>query len=142
MRSHLLKKKTKSLALAFLALSCTTLAHATYQPKPPAAVVPKVIRYGKASWYSENDPGINLRTANNEIFDDEGLTCAMWGVPFNQQIRITNLDNGKSITVRVNDRGPHKRFVRRGRIIDLTKTAFRQISTLKRGLINIQIELL
>jgi rare lipoprotein A len=141
MRSRPLQKKIKSLVLAFLALSSTTLAHAKYQTKP-VNVINKIVRYGQASWYSEDDPGINPRTANNEIFNDEAMTCAMWGVPFNQQIKITNRDNGKSIIVRVNDRGPHKRFVHKGRIVDLTKNAFRQISSLKHGLIDIQIELL
>lgn len=141
MRTRKLSKVIKSLVLAFVALSSTTLAHAKYQPKP-AKEINRTVRQGKASWYSENDPGVNPRTANNELFNDEALTCAMWGVPFNQRIKITNLQNGKSIVVRVNDRGPHKRFVQTGRIIDLTKTAFRQISPLKHGLIDIQVELL
>ncbi len=97
---------------------------------------------GKASWYSEESPGIKPRTANNEIFDDEDLTCAMWGVPFNQRIKVTNRSNGKSIVVRVNDRGPHLRFTRRGRIIDLTKEAFSKLSDLKRGLIEVELEML
>jgi rare lipoprotein A len=141
MQKHALKRKVKSILLAFIALSSSTLAHAKYQPKT-LALEPKIVRLGKASWYSELDPGINPRTANNEIFNDEAMTCAMWGVPFNQLIRVTNMDNGKSIIVRVNDRGPHKRFVRNGRIIDLTKNAFKQISSPQHGLINIQVELL
>ncbi len=141
MRTHTLSRKIKSLVLAFVALSSTTLAHAKYQAKPVKDVA-RIIKQGKASWYSENDPGVNLRTANRELFDDEAMTCAMWGVPFNQRVKITNLKNGKSIIVRVNDRGPHKRFVQRGRIIDLTRSAFKQISPLKHGLIDIQIEIL
>jgi len=97
---------------------------------------------GQASWYSERSPGINKRTANNEVFDDSGMTAAMWGVPFNQRVRVTNLENGKSIVVRVNDRGPHKRYARKGRIIDLSKSAFSRIASLKKGLININLELL
>lgn len=99
-------------------------------------------RVGKASWYSRQDPGINKHTANNEIFDDTDLTCAIWGVAFNRHIRVTNLDNGKSIIVRVNDRGPHQRFVRTGRIIDLTKAAFSRLGATKKGLINVEIEFL
>ena len=97
---------------------------------------------GRASWYSEQDPGINIHTANMEIFDDSGLTAAMWDVPFNQLIKITNLENGKPVIVRVNDRGPHRRFVRQGRLIDLSKGAFQSIAQLNKGLINIQLELL
>ncbi len=97
---------------------------------------------GKASWYSKRSPGINYRTANNEVFDDTDMTCAMWNVGFNQKIRVTNLANGKSIVVRVNDRGPHKRYVRQGRIIDLTKDAFKKLGATKDGLIDVEIEFL
>jgi len=77
-----------------------------------------------------------------EVFDDSGLTAAMWDVPFNQRVKVTNLENGKSVIVRVNDRGPHRRFVREGRLIDLSKQAFSNIASLKRGLIDIELELL
>ena len=70
------------------------------------------------------------------------MTCAMWDAPFHQQLRITNLDNGKSIVVRVNDRGPHKRLVREGRVLDLSKGAFQKIANLKDGLINVKVEFL
>ena len=97
---------------------------------------------GIASWYSKKSPGIRKRTANNEIFDDRAMTCAMWGASFNQKVRVTNLDNGKSVIVRVNDRGPHPRFFRQGRIIDLTEAAFSQIAPTDKGLIPIQIDYL
>lgn len=109
-----------------------------------AANIPfdKGIMAGRASWYSRTDAGINVHTANMEIFNDRDLTCAMWDVPFNQKVRVTNLDNGKSVIVRVNDRGPHKRLVRKGRVIDLTKTAFRKIGGAQKGLIRVQVEFL
>ena len=108
-----------------------------------SVATPKVMTWiGQASWYSRQSPGINSHTANNEIFDDTELTCAIWNVPFHKRIRVTNLDNGKSIVVRVNDRGPHPRFVRRGRVIDLTKAAFRRISDLNNGLIRVSLEFL
>jgi len=142
-----LNRKFQASVLFLLAITSSTLAHARYQfqsgqSAPAPLPEKKIIHRGKASWYSERDPGINRHTANNEIFDDSDLTCAMWGVPFNQEIRVTNLENGKSVTVRVNDRGPHKRFVKRGRIIDLTKKAFSEIAPLPRGLIEIEIEIL
>lgn len=102
----------------------------------------KDLQTGIASWYSRHSPGINKHTANNEIFDDTDLTAAMWDVPFHQKVRVTNLDNGKSVTVRINDRGPNQRFVRRGRIIDLTKKAFGNIAPLHEGLIHIELEFL
>lgn len=95
-----------------------------------------------ASWYSEKDPGILKTTANMELFDDKGLTCAMWDVPFGTMLEITNLNNGKSVVVRVNDRGPAKRLVDEGRLIDLTKKAFSDIAPLKEGLIPVRVTIL
>ena len=100
------------------------------------------VRSGRASWYSKRSPGIRKTTANMEIFDDTRMTCAIWGVPFHQKIRVTNRQNGKTVIVRVNDRGPHKRYVRKGRIIDLSKGAFRKIASLHSGLIDVQLEFL
>jgi rare lipoprotein A len=101
-----------------------------------------VIQFGQASWYSEQSPGVLKYTASNEVFDDSDLTAAMWDVPFNQRVRVTNLENGKSVIVRVNDRGPHRRFVAQGRLIDLTKQAFATIASLDQGLIDIELEIL
>lgn len=120
-------------------------ARAVIISEPYELVVSRNSRYtltGLASWYSENSPGIRKHTANNEIFDDEAMTCAMWGAPFDQRLKVTNLANGKSVVVRVNDRGPHPRFFQEGRIIDLTKAAFSQIAPTKNGLIRIRIEYL
>ena len=97
--------------------------------------------HGNASWYSRYDPGIKSHTANNEIFNDQAMTCAMWGVKFNTKLRVTNKSNGKYVIVRVNDRGPHRRYVRKeDRVIDLTKAAFHQISSIKKGLIPVKVE--
>ena len=142
-----MKRKIQLIILAIFTLTSGTLAHARYQREPEPIPVRqvnkvKITRRGKASWYSKRDRGIRRRTANNEVFDDQEMTCAIWGVPFHQKIRVTNLDNGKSVIVRVNDRGPHRRYVRRGRVIDLTKKAFSKIASLKRGLINVEIEFL
>lgn len=98
--------------------------------------------YGKASWYSRYSPGVSKRTANNERFNDQDMTCAIWGVGFGREIRVTNIENGKSIIVRVNDRGPHQRLVLEGRVIDLTKSAFRKIAPTRQGLVDVKIELL
>lgn len=97
--------------------------------------------HGYASWYSRSDPGVNHRTANNETFNDQAMTCAMWGVPFDTMLGVTNKSNGKYVVVRVNDRGPHRRFVKdQDRVIDLTKAAFVQISSVKNGLIPVKVE--
>ena len=97
---------------------------------------------GMASWYSENDPEILKTTANMERFSDEKLTCAMWGLAFNTILKVTNTGNGKSVFVRINDRGPAKRLVQKGRIVDLTKSAFAKIADLEKGLIHVKIEIM
>nr|MBU1327823.1 septal ring lytic transglycosylase RlpA family protein [Candidatus Omnitrophota bacterium] len=98
-----------------------------------------IIIKGKASWYSQNDPGILLTTANMEQFDDSELTCAIWDLPFNTILKVTNLENGKSVIVRVNDRGPAKRL---NRTIDLTKQAFSKIADPDKGLADVSVEII
>jgi len=98
-----------------------------------------IVIKGKASWYSQNDPGIALTTANMEVFDDSQLTCAMWDIPFNTILKVTNIENGKSVIVRVNDRGPARRL---NRPIDLTKAAFSKIADLDKGLADVFVEII
>ena len=99
-------------------------------------------RMGLASWYSRRSPGIRKHTANNEVFDDTAMTCAIWGVPFNRMVKVTNLSNGKSVILRVNDRGPHARYAKQGRVIDLTKAAFDKLDHTKKGLLRVRVEFL
>lgn len=79
-------------------------------------------------------------TASGERFDENDMTCAMrrrdWGTMF----RVTNLANGKSVIVRLNDFGPNKKLHDKGRIIDLSKGAFEKIADLKTGVINVKVE--
>jgi rare lipoprotein A len=140
-------KKTLEFALVIMiCFTSGTLAHATYQKTSEVINQrigePAQMITGTASWYSFESPGIRKTTANMETFDDTAMTCAMWNTPFHQQLRITNLKNGRSVIVRVNDRGPHKRLVRAGRIIDLSKAAFQKIANLNEGLINVKVEFL
>lgn len=94
---------------------------------------------GIASWYSEFSPGIKPTTANMETFDHSKMTCAIWGLPFDTMIEVTNLDNGRQVLVRVNDRGPAKWLCREGRVIDLTMAAFRKIEELDTGLARVRV---
>jgi rare lipoprotein A len=139
--------RKRKLSLPIFAMLVTLLATQTIPYANASQIVylhssEPFVQMGQASWYSEQSPGINKYTANNEVFDDNDFTAAMWDVPFNQRIRVTNLANGKSVIVRVNDRGPHRRFVETGRIIDLTKQAFATIASLDQGLIDIELEIL
>lgn len=78
------------------------------------------------------------KTANGEIFDTTQFTAAHKTLPFNSKVRVTNLSNGKSVIVRINDRGPYVK----GRVIDLSQAAFSAISNLKNGIAKIKIELI
>lgn len=141
-----IKKRLEIFFISALLFASGTAAQATYQRT--SEILNRYARQegqtltGIASWYSKESPGIKKTTANMETFDDMDLTCAMWDVPFNQKLRVTNLDNGRSVIVRVNDRGPHKRLVEKGRIIDLSKGAFQEIAGLKKGLVSVKVEFL
>uniref|UniRef100_B8DRV7 Probable endolytic peptidoglycan transglycosylase RlpA n=1 Tax=Nitratidesulfovibrio vulgaris (strain DSM 19637 / Miyazaki F) TaxID=883 RepID=B8DRV7_NITV9 len=89
---------------------------------------------GIASWYGKDFHG--RKTANGEIYDMYGLTAAHKLLPFNTVVKVTNLQSGRSTTVRVNDRGP---FVG-DRIIDLTNTAANQIGMLGPGTARVRVE--
>jgi len=91
--------------------------------------------YGLASWYSTVESG--KRTASGENLDDNAMTCAAWGWPFGTWLWVEH--EGKRIKVRVNDRGPARRLYARGRIIDLTKGAFRKLAPLSEGLIQVRV---
>ncbi len=91
---------------------------------------------GIGSWYGDQFAG--KLTANGEIFDPEFVTAAHKTLPMPSVVRVTNLDNGKSLVVRVNDRGP---FVT-GRIIDLSREAARRIGYKDNGLARVRVQVL
>ena len=96
-----------------------------------------------ASYYtyeSARREGTSGITASGEKFRDSRLTCASWFYPFGTILKVTSLNNGRSINVTVNDRGPSRSLVKRGRIIDLSKMAFSKIADLKCGVIPVRIE--
>lgn len=94
------------------------------------------VESGKASYYADRHQ--NQLTANGERYSHDRLTAAHKTLPFNTRVRVTNLNNGKNVVVRINDRGP---FVR-GRVIDLSKSAFSQIGSLRAGLLPVKLEVL
>jgi len=102
----------------------------TYTP----AYEPTYDKTGLASWYG---PGFNgKRTASGEFFDQNQLTAAHPTLPMPSIVRVTNLENGKSVLVRINDRGPFKS----GRIIDLSKKAAQTIGF--NGLAQVRVQYL
>ena len=95
---------------------------------------PQGYQEGVASYYGEAFHG--RTTASGAIFDASALTCAHRTLPFGTMLKVTNLENNKSVVVEVTDRGP---YAGENRIIDLSKAAFEEISALSRGLINVSI---
>lgn len=94
------------------------------------------VETGDASWYG---PGFHgKKTASGERFDKNKLTAAHRTLPFGTKVRVTRRDTGRSVVVRINDRGP---FVR-GRIIDLSKGAAKRIDMLKIGVAPVRLEVL
>ena len=82
---------------------------------------------GSSSWYGAEFDG--QRTANGERFSSKAMTAAHRSLPFGSRIRVVNQANGRSVTIRVNDDGPHVP----GRIIDLSESAFARIASLGQG---------
>ena len=90
---------------------------------------------GKASYYSNGLHG--RRMSNGERYDRNAFTCAHRTLPFGTRLKITNPRNGKSVIVRVTDRGP---FVR-GRVVDLSYAAARELGTIASGVAYVKVEL-
>jgi rare lipoprotein A len=92
-------------------------------------------REGMASYYAKKFHG--RKTASGERFNMRKFTAAHRTLPFGTRVRVTNLSNGKSVVVRVNDRGPFKR----GRIIDVSYAAAKAIGMVRAGTARVRIEI-
>lgn len=98
------------------------------------ACTPSFSQIGLASWYGE---AFHLRqTASGEPFDMNDLTAAHRFLPLNTVVRVTNLNNGRSVVVRINDRGPYVR----GRTIDLSSYAAKRLGMRNSGLAPVRID--
>jgi len=93
-----------------------------------------IVQKGKASYYAGNF--IGRKTANGEIFAKRKKTAASKTLPFGTKVKVTNLTNGKSVKVRINDRGP---FVA-GRDIDLSWLAAKKIGMLDQGVAPVEMK--
>jgi rare lipoprotein A len=109
-------------------------------PRSPGAPVrgatARVASDGEASYYG--DPYHGRRTANGETFDKNKLTAAHRTLAFDTWVRVENLTNGKTVDVRINDRGP---FVD-GRIIDLSEAAARRVDMIRSGVVPVRLEVI
>jgi rare lipoprotein A len=104
-------------------------------PTPPMELKGSVsVQTGQASWYGKAFAG--KPTASGEIFNHELLTAAHRSLPLGTKVRVTNVTNGKSVEVKVNDRGPYAD----GRIIDLSRAAARALGMIEDGLAEVRLE--
>ncbi|MGC9503230.1 septal ring lytic transglycosylase RlpA family protein [Baaleninema sp.] len=102
------------------------------EPEPEEVIV--YSEQGMASWYG---PGFHgNRTASGEVFNSNDITAAHPALPFGTQVRVTNLDNGRSLVVRVNDRGPYAH----GRVIDLSAGAAERLGLIASGVAPVRLE--
>lgn len=103
---------------------------ALYEPKPTS------VEFGKASFYGGR--WIGRLTANGEHYHAADCTAAHKKLSFNTMVRVTNLRNGKTVIVRINNRGPYAK----GRILDLSVVAARQLDMMGDGVIPVKAEVL
>jgi len=116
------------LVIFLLSASCSTIN--AQSPDKQAGFT----ETGEASFYAGKYQ--SRRTASGERYNQDAKTAAHRNLPFGTRVKVTNVKNGKSVVVRINDRGP---FIK-GRIIDLSKSAFQQIGETERGVISVKIE--
>lgn len=121
-------------ACAVTVLSASIFIVPESSAQQSVTVVKEVV--GKASWYGAKFQG--RLTASGERFDMTELTAAHRTLPFGTRVRVTNETNGKSVVVRINDRGP----VAKRRIIDLSRRAAELIGIKKKGVGRVKLEVL
>jgi rare lipoprotein A len=124
---------------ALLALTCRCPVYSAEAARitrgaAPTVAAPGHVQIGDASWYGARHNG--RRTASGEPYDPQSLTAAHPSLPLDSTVRVTNLKNGRSVEVRVNDRGP---FTGR-RVIDLSAKAAETIGLKARGVARVKVE--
>ncbi len=117
-------------SLLFIACGLVLLAGVTGCATAPTQT-------GLASYYTVKT-NHGRQTASGERFRPKAMTAAHRTLPFDTRVKVTNLRNGKSVKVRINDRGPYVE----GRIIDLTKAAARRLDMLDAGVVPVKVEVL
>src|SRR5437870_1644247 len=127
-----------SLAIAILTLVTVGCATTTRRPAAPdsAGPEPGTRIDGLASWYGQQHQG--RATASGEAFDMNKLTAAHRTLPFGTRLRVTNVENGRSVVVRVNDRGPWAN----DRILDLSLAAAKALGMAGDGVARVEIVVL
>ena len=119
-----------------LVAACLLLVVTGCSKMPRPEALPQSYETGKASYYGAEFEG--RKTASGERYDGDELTAAHRTLPFGTRIRVVNLTNDKSVEVVVNDRGPHAK----GRIVDLSRKAAKEIDMIGAGVVRVRLEVL
>ena len=110
------------------------------RPAPASSGAPPRIQHGLASYYG---PGFHgEETASGRIFNQNELVAAHRTLPLGSVIRVTNLENGRRVVVKVIDRGPYGRNYRRGTIVDVSVAAAKRLDFIRDGLVRVRLEVL
>ncbi|RAJ85475.1 rare lipoprotein A [Chitinophaga dinghuensis] len=117
----ILKKHTSITVIASLLLLCSACSR-------------QITQTGKASYYADSFDG--KKTASGETFRQNSLTAAHPNLPFGTKVRVLNISNGRSVKVRINDRGPFTK----GRMIDVSKKAAKKLGMVSTGVATVQIK--
>ncbi|MBO0904479.1 septal ring lytic transglycosylase RlpA family protein [Jiella sonneratiae] len=128
-------KIVKTIALGVALLAAPALTNAPVLSAEAFAGSVKASA-GSASYYGKRFHG--RRTANGERFNMNAMTAAHKSLPFGTKVRVTNRRNGKSVVVRINDRGPYAH----GRVIDLSRAAASRIGMLSSGTAPVKLDIL
>jgi rare lipoprotein A len=138
-------RQALALALVIAATACVSSRPPPQPVEPRPRTVdrpegPRTVRVlrGKAVWYGGKWHG--RKTASGERFNKHALTAAHRTLPLGTRIRVTNLENQRSVLLRVNDRGPYGRD--RSRVIDVSEGAARRLGFHGRGWVRVKIEVL
>lgn len=113
-----------------------TLPAFAASPRPARNLRGRLTQYGVASWYGA--PWQGRLMASGRRFNEHALTAAHRTLPLGTEVKVTNLRNGRSVVVRIEDRGPSIR----GRLIDLSHAAARELGFVQRGLTYVKVEVL
>jgi rare lipoprotein A len=132
-------ERSRLIAAAAAAMLVLALAAGARAVKPADGQRPRA-QVGLASYYG---PGFHgEQTASGEIFDQRRMTAAHRTLPLGAVVRVTNLENGRAVVLRITDRGPYGRNYRKGTIIDISKGAARRLDFLEDGLVRVKVEVL
>jgi rare lipoprotein A len=124
-----------------LALGCAAILALVVMARPASSSQRVgLVQLGLASFYGPGFQG--EETASGERFDQRQMVAAHRTLPLGSVVRVTNLDNGRQVVLRVIDRGPYGANYRKGTIIDVSKGAARRLDFIEDGLVRVRAEVL